>query len=181
MTFRQPSGMTNAASGSTLWNYPAMDRTRVHEFWDDFDRYTAADWVITNTEAGAGSATRALTDIDGGCLLITTDDADNDAVFYQSVAEGFLMEVGKEAWFKTRFKVSDATESDVIFGLQVRDNLGDGRLCDAKLGGGPDHAASLRNCSEQLQVLEAETGCDTVLWRRCRCLLHPANASCVIT
>lgn len=118
---RFPGGVTNAAKQSTLWNFPSMDPSKVHTFFDDFDRYVAGDWTITTTEAGAGDATEALTDIDGGALLITNDAADNDNDFFQKVGESFLMEAGKRAWFKARFKVSDATQSDVVIGLQITD------------------------------------------------------------
>lgn len=118
---RFPSGVTNVASTSDTGMLGMPDPTRFHTFFDDFDRYTAADWVIQTVETGTGSATEALTDGDGGLFLITNDDADNDADFFQTIAEGFLMEAGKPAWFKCRFKVSNATQSDVVFGLQIRD------------------------------------------------------------
>lgn len=115
------NGINNAAKNSTLSDFVSMDPTKVHVFFDDFDHYTAADWTITTTEAGTGSATEALTNVDGGCLLITNDDADNDADFFNKVGESFLMESGKKAWFKARFKVSDATQSDFVMGLQITD------------------------------------------------------------
>ena len=118
---RFPGGMTTAARGSTLYNAGFEDLTKWHVYFEDFDTYTAGNWTITKTEAGAGSASEALTDLDGGCLLITNDAADDDNDFFQKKGESFLLESGKRAYFKARFKVSDATQSDVVIGLQITD------------------------------------------------------------
>ncbi len=118
---RFPSGVTTAAKGTALGNFGLPDPTSWHVFFDDFDRFVAADWVITTTELGAGSATEALTDADGGVLLVTNDAADNDNDFFQKVGESFLLEAGKRAVFRARFKVSDATQSDFVMGLQITD------------------------------------------------------------
>lgn len=116
-----PNGVTNVAETSTLGNFVSMDPTKVHTYFNDFDTYTAGDWTITTTEAGAGDATEALTDADGGVLLVTNDAADNDLDFFQKVGESFKFVAGKELWFKARFKVSDATQSDFVIGLQITD------------------------------------------------------------
>lgn len=118
---RFPHGVTSAAKSATLGMFGAPDPTKWHVYFNDFDTFATGDWTITTVEAGAGSATEALTDIDGGALLITNDAADNDADFFQKVGESFLMESGKKAFFKARFKVNDATQSDVVIGLQVTD------------------------------------------------------------
>jgi hypothetical protein len=118
---RFPGGVTNAAPDGPLAQFGLPDPSSWHVFFDDFDRFVVGDWTITTTEAGAGSATEALTDADGGALLITNDAADNDADFFQKVGESFLLASGKRAVFKARFKVSDATQSDFVMGLQVTD------------------------------------------------------------
>lgn len=100
---------------------PFVDPTRYIVFFDDFHTYTAGDWTITTVEAGVGDATEALTDGAGGLLLITNDAADDDADFFQKTGEGFLLTSGKKCWFEARFKVSDATQSDVVIGLQITD------------------------------------------------------------
>lgn len=114
-------GLSTVAKTAPLGMFGMPDPTAWHVFFDDFNRYNAADWIITTTEAGAGSATEALTDGDGGLLLVTNDAADNDCDFFQCNAESFLMAAGKKAFFKCRFKVSDATQSDVVIGLQITD------------------------------------------------------------
>lgn len=118
---RFTGGVTTAEKPATLGFFGLPDPTGWHTYFNDFDTFAVGDWTITTTEAGAGSATEALTDIDGGALLITNDAADNDADFFQKVGESFLMEAGKRAFFKARFKVSDATQSDFVMGLQVTD------------------------------------------------------------
>ncbi len=100
---------------------PTVGDLSAHVFFDDFDRFVAADWTITTTEAGAGSATEALANVDGGVLLVTNDAADDDADFFQKVGESFKIEVGYRAWFGARFKTSDAVQSDIVFGLQITD------------------------------------------------------------
>jgi hypothetical protein len=93
---------------------------KIHQYANDFDTYAAGDWTITTTEAGAGSATEAVTDKDGGALLITNAAGDNDLDNLQLAGESFAMEAGKQAWFSCKFQVSDATQSDVFFGLIIK-------------------------------------------------------------
>lgn len=116
-----PSGLSTAVKGSTLVAMGTPDPTRFHTWFDDFDKYTAADWTVTTTEAGAGSATEAASSADGGVLVVTNDAADNDADFFQWTVETFKFIAGKELWFKTRMKVSDVTQSDFVIGLQITD------------------------------------------------------------
>lgn len=118
---RFPSGMTNAANGTVLGNMGQLDPTKFITWFDDFHAYTAGDWTITTVEAGAGSATEATSNVLGGVLVLTNDAADNDADFLQWKSEPFLPTAGKRLFFKARFKVSDATQSDFVMGLQITD------------------------------------------------------------
>ena len=72
-------------------------------------------------EGGSGNASEALTSQAGGALLITNDDADNDLDFLQLKGESFKLSSSKRAYFEARFKVSDATQSDFVMGLQITD------------------------------------------------------------
>ena len=117
-------GLTNVADSTTLGAFTAPDPTKNHVWFDDFDDYTAAQWVITET----GSGTRAVANADGGILVITNAAADNDANFLQwsgntaaGVVETWKWESTKAMWFKARLKVSDATDSDLVIGLQITD------------------------------------------------------------
>lgn len=119
---RLENGVTTAKESEPLGNFILPDMTKAHVYWEDFDTFTAADWTITTVEDGTGgSATEALTDGDGGLLLITNDNADDDSDFFNKVGESFLFVAGKKLWFEARFKVSDATQSDVVIGLQITD------------------------------------------------------------
>jgi hypothetical protein len=118
---RFPFGVTNNVKANPLGMMGLPDPTKYHTFFDDFDKYTAADWTITTTEGGSGDATEAVADANNGILVITNDGADNDCDWFQKVGETFLLASGKKLFFKSRFKVSDATQSDWIMGLQVTD------------------------------------------------------------
>jgi len=121
------SGVTNVSADGSLGKAKQLDPTKYHIYHDDFDKYTASDWVITTTEAGSGNASEALGSGDGGLLVVTNDDADNDADFFQwaggsgGVIESFKWEANKQLFFKARFKTSDADNSDVVIGLQITD------------------------------------------------------------
>lgn len=114
---RFTNGIATVSKSNPLGNFGLPDPTEWHTYFNDFDTYTAGEWTVT--EVGVGS--RALTDIDGGALLITNAAADNDRNELQKLGESFLLAAGKRAFFKARFKVSDATQSDFLIGLAVTD------------------------------------------------------------
>lgn len=117
-TTRFPNGVTNVGEQSLFAELGQPAATNFHTYFEDFDYYTAGDWTVTETDAGA---TQALTDGDGGLLLITNTAADNDLVSLQKKGESFRFASGKALFFEARFKVSDATQSDVVIGLQITD------------------------------------------------------------
>ncbi len=99
-----------------------MPRMFWHNWVNDFDLYLATDWVITET----GSGTRAISQSKGGNLVVTNAAADNDVNSLQlrdvasgQVAEHWKFVAGKRMHFETRFKVSDATQSDLVIGLHI--------------------------------------------------------------
>jgi len=115
---RFPNGVTNVGEDSPFADLAMPAPTKFHSYMEDFDYYTAGNWTVTETQAGA---TQALTDGDGGLLLLTNTAADNDLVSLQKVGESFRFASGKELFFEARFKVSDATQSDLVVGLQITD------------------------------------------------------------
>ena len=115
---RFPNGVTNVADNALFADMVQPDPTKFHTYFNDFDTYTAGDWTVTETDAGA---TQALTAGDGGLLLLTNTAADNDLVALQKNPAAFTFTAGKKTFFSCRFKVSDATQSDVVIGLQVVD------------------------------------------------------------
>lgn len=115
---RFPYGLTNVGETNLFADMVQPDPTLFHTYFNDFDTYVAGDWTVTETDAGA---TQALTAGDGGLLLITNTAADNDLVALQKNPAAFTFTAGKKTFFRCRFKVSDATQSDLVFGLQVVD------------------------------------------------------------
>ena len=116
---RFPYGLTNVSEVDLFSDMVQPDPTLFHQYFNDFDTYVAGDWTVTETDAGA---TQALTAGDGGLLLITNTAADNDLVALQKNPAAFTFTAGKKTFFRCRFKVSDATQSDLVFGLQVVDS-----------------------------------------------------------
>lgn len=101
---------------------PARPPTDFHVWQDDFDLYLATSWVITET----GSGTRAIAQAKGGVLVMTNAAADNDVNSLQlrdvasgQVAEHWKFVLNKAMYFGCRFKVSDATQSDLVIGLHI--------------------------------------------------------------
>lgn len=113
------NGIANVSKTSFWGTFGDGSPTKYHQYFNDFDTYAAADWSITTVEAGAGSASEAVTDYDGGALLITNDDADNDRDVFFLAGESFKFVAGKKLWFEAKFQVSDATQSDVFMGLSI--------------------------------------------------------------
>ena len=104
---RLTSGVTTATKTSNLGQFGLPDPSSWHVWFDDFDKFTAGDWTITTVELGAGSATEAISNADGGVLLVTNAAGDNDSDFFNYGSETFLFEAGKKIVFKARVKVSD--------------------------------------------------------------------------
>lgn len=121
-------GVTNVSASDPLRQYGLPDPTQWHTYFNDFDTYAAGDWTIT----AIGTGTSALTDIDGGALLVTNSALDNDGRQHQKVGESFLLTAGKKTVFKSRFKLSDVVQSDLLIGLAVTDTT----LLGATLGTG---------------------------------------------
>jgi hypothetical protein len=115
------TGVSNQVPGNPLFQLPYLDPTKYTTYFNDFLTYHADEWTITTTEAGSGAATEALASGAGGWLLITNDDADNDLDFLQLKGEAFKYVSTKNMFFKARFKVSDATQSDFVMGLGITD------------------------------------------------------------
>lgn len=85
---------------------------------EDFYTYTAGDWTVTETDA---SATEALTDAQGGILLLTNTAADNDLIGMQLGACSATPASGRTIWYEILFLISDATQLDYLVGLHVTD------------------------------------------------------------
>ena len=111
---------TKAKKDQPMFMPLPSDQTH-YGYFNDFMTYNSGDWTVTTTEAGTGSATEAITSGAGGQLLITNAAGDNDHDFFNLKGESFLITGSKRAYFSARFKVSDATQSDFVMGLQITD------------------------------------------------------------
>jgi hypothetical protein len=115
---RFPYGVTNASPGATLGNMGQLDPTLFHTYFNDFDTYLASDWTVTNVGT---TPTQALTAGLGGWLLLTMAATDDSSSFLQLKTATFQPTANKRLFFKARFKVSDATQSDLQLGLIITD------------------------------------------------------------
>jgi len=107
-------GVTNVAESSALGAFIMPDPSSAHVVFDDFDIYTATDWTVTETQAGA---TQAIVAGDGGLLALVNSAADNDINAIALANLTFNLSDGKAFWVKARLKVDDIVNSSVLFGL----------------------------------------------------------------
>lgn len=114
---RYKNGVTNVGSNDPMKMLLVPDPTLMHMYVNDFDTYAAGDWTIT----AVGTGTSALDSTDGGNLVITSSALENDGRQHQLVGAGFTMAAGKKAMFKTRFKLDDVVDSDILIGLAALD------------------------------------------------------------
>ena len=117
MTTRFKNGATTVASTAPMGDFILPDPTTAHVYFEDFDYYNAADWTVTE----GGVATQVLTNTDGGRLLISNAGSDDNSSFSNKVGESFLFETGKKLWFDCLIQTDDATQSDLVIGLQITD------------------------------------------------------------
>lgn len=116
--------MGGGVNGFPVGFNPPSDPTRLAEYWNDFMKptdYSTNDWTVTTTEVGTGSATEAINNTVNGELLLTNAAGDNDLDSLQLQKETFKFVSGRAMYFKTRLKVSDATQSDWLVGLVITD------------------------------------------------------------
>lgn len=128
-------GVSTVAVNKPLGNFGMPDPTQWITHFTDFTQgghnfpiaasglaaASTAYWTLTVTEAGAGDAATAVVAGNGGAVSLTNDAADNDLIAVQCKPASFTTFSGKRAFFKARFKVSDATQSDWMMGLYVVD------------------------------------------------------------
>lgn len=102
---RSPAGISTSAPGFLFADYPGPTPFRVHERFEDWDHYLASDWTITTTNAG----TAALTNGNGGLLLLTTAATGADLEALSTPVLDFNVIPGARMWYAINFQLSDAT------------------------------------------------------------------------
>lgn len=114
------TGITDRPRTDLMSMLGRADPSNWHQYFDDFDTYTAAQWTVTETHA---DITQALTSVDGGALLLSNRASnDDDICALQLIVETFKFVAGKQLLFKARFKTAaGATQIDWVMGLQITD------------------------------------------------------------
>lgn len=112
---RLPGGITNVAQNSIFADMVKAVPTLFTEFYEDFFNYTAGNWVVTQT----GVTTQALTAGNGGLLLGTNSAGNGDLMALQKTPAMLLMSTTQKCFFGARLKVSQATLSSLLVGMQV--------------------------------------------------------------
>jgi len=116
-------GITNNTIQNVLGSLRTVDPTVTHEYMNDFDDFFTDEWTITKSLDNA-QATVSLAEEDGGILVLTNEggeSSDNNFIGLQKFIRSFQFEIGIRLYFKARFKISDAIQSDLIIGLQITD------------------------------------------------------------
>ena len=116
---RWPNGLTNVPPADLVLNKmpQPFPYRRMFAWGEDFARYRAADWTVTVV----GTGTAALANGVGGILALTTSAGATDAVYLDKVGESWQFIAGDQLWFQGRFDVTDATNPELVGGLQTTD------------------------------------------------------------
>lgn len=112
---RYPGGVTNRFDNDIFANLKVPDPSIYHSLFEDFDQYTAAQWVT----GGVNPVAPALVAGDGGILSMATTGASGDSNFIQQLVTAFTFVAGRPMFFRARAQVDDATLALVALGLQV--------------------------------------------------------------
>jgi len=93
----------------------------------DDSTHDPTTYTVNVTEGGTGSSTCEVTDVSGGALLITTASGEDDGYQMQlghaSTGAGESLDFSGKypTYFGVRFKLSDVSEMDALFGFCVTD------------------------------------------------------------
>jgi hypothetical protein len=123
---RYQNGINNRAAAHPMGLFPVLDPTKFFVWFDDFYSFTTSAAGVTGwhkDEVNAGTDP-VVQDENGGVILFTLDNADNDNQHYAwgtntTVHEVIKLAAGKRAWLRTRFKVEDADKDLPMIGLHI--------------------------------------------------------------
>jgi hypothetical protein len=140
---RFPNGVTNVGARNPLANYPHPDPSRFIEFFDDFHTFTAANWTVTETQAGATQA--VSTGASGGVLLLTNTTGNTDVNQVQLINETFRLSTNREFWLKARFSLTASTMANfgAVVGLAITDTTATAGVSDGIFFRKPSGGATL--------------------------------------
>jgi len=123
---RNIGGQTNSGPGTVLENLKHNNPAFYHQLFDDCDKFTAADWVVTAT----GAATETIrANIDGGILRMQNTGALNDLVSIQyaggtgAVNQTFQFDPTspKDVLFACSIATDSALNANILVGLAIAD------------------------------------------------------------
>lgn len=108
------AGVSDVTPGNPLYDMGRLDPTKYYIFWNDFsDPLLSTEWGITLV----GTSTITFPDAGDGIARVTTDTAENEGVWMETLNETFLLASGRKTWLKARLSVGDAIQSDWVVGL----------------------------------------------------------------
>jgi len=120
---RFPRGLNNVFPTDRAALYGLPDPTKWITYFNDFvntdslPASTDVNYIITSSGGSIGQL-----DGNGGLTHLSNSATDDNAIWVQKVGEAFRWSATKKLIFVSRFKVSDATQSDFVMGLQITDN-----------------------------------------------------------
>lgn len=129
-------------SHESVWDYAPSDppvpliraRTFIWNFASPADLVTdavsATEYVWAETALGSGTPLAAV-DVAGGGAKFINGARDDDYYFYESGAEIGILASAYDLWFSGVIQISDATQSELFFGLCAR--LASGNLFDNRV------------------------------------------------
>lgn len=104
---RFPGGVSTVIPQSLFGQLPIPSPFTVYEYHNDFSTYAAGDWVVTTTNSG----TSALTDGEGGKLLLTTGATGTNYQANELAKLSYYFTTGYRHWFEINFKLSDTAHT----------------------------------------------------------------------
>src|SRR6266576_815825 len=110
---RYPSGGSTSPDHYALGNYTFRTPMRLNEYFSDFNTYAAGDWTVT--AVGGGSS--ALSDANGGKLVVTSGASLNDIQGNQLTKKTFAFTTGSQVWFSINVALTNATNGAFMAGL----------------------------------------------------------------
>jgi len=140
---RFPAGVSTVAGTDPLGNLPFPDPSQTIAWWDDFHSFTAGDWTVTESQAGATQAINA--GASGGVLLLTNTTGTTDVNQIQLASETFRLSTGKQLWLKSRFALTAATMANfgAMVGLAITDTTATAGVSDGIFFRKPSGGAAL--------------------------------------
>lgn len=119
------NGVTNVSGNDEMAALRTVDPSQYYSWFDDFNNFTAAQWVVTETAAGS---TQTIVDGAGGLFAQTNVSAgatDASQVQWAGTAATAILttfwDVTKDLIMKTRFKLSTATTNVALIGAATVD------------------------------------------------------------